>query len=114
MWLCHIGPVGISWENNLGLITDQAYFPACVILRKRTDHHFSHPVIAERVRVRVRTEVGGFSQNCSALIRISCQDQAVDGGVNFSAKEQNKNIHLTGFIQCQLKAGLALIMQGMV
>lgn len=54
-------PVGISWENKLRLITDQAHIPSWAALRDKADHHFSHTAIAVSVRVRVRpTEALGW------------------------------------------------------
>lgn len=54
MWLCCTRPVGISWENKLRLITDQAHIPSWAVLRDKADHQFSHAVIAVSVGVRVR------------------------------------------------------------
>lgn len=54
-------PVGISWENKLRLITDQAHIPSWAALRDKADHQFSHTAIAVSVRVRVRpTEALGW------------------------------------------------------
>lgn len=61
MRLLYTRPVGISWENKLRLITDQAHIPAWAVLRDKADHQFSHTVIAASVGVRVRPkEVQGW------------------------------------------------------
>lgn len=61
MWWRYTGPVGISWENKLRLITDQTHIPSRAVPRDKADHRFSHMVIVISVGVRVRpTEAHGW------------------------------------------------------
>lgn len=69
VWLRYTKPVGISWENKLRLITDQAHIPSWAVLRDKAAHQFSHMVIVVSVRVRVRpTEAHGWRRFTELLM----------------------------------------------